>query len=522
MADLSVVGARAGRREWLGLAVLVLPTLLVSADVSVLFLALPKLSMALGADTTQQLWIVDIYGFTLAGFLVTMGSLGDRIGRRKLLLWGVGAFGAASVVAAFSTSPQMLIAARAVLGVAGATLAPCTLSLISNIFHRPNERNVAIGVWTSCFVGGMAIGPLVGAALLSVFWWGSAFLVGVPIMVVVLVLVPLLLPEYRAARTAGRLDPLSVVLVLGTVLPLVYGLKELVNVGVQPVPLVALAIGLLLGLAFVRRQNRLATPLLDLRLFGNRTFRTALLLMLVCSAVLGGVYLLVSLDLQLVHGLSPLSAGLWLLVPIGCATLSSLAAPVLAGRYRPGTVVVGAIGVTVIGLLVLVFGDPGGHVGVLVVGFSGLNLGIVPLVVLTTGLTLGSVPPEQAGAASGVSETGGELGFALGVAVLGSLSTLVYRTQVTYSLPTGTTARAARSATDSLAGATADHVPGAVLHVARTAFSTGLTVVAAVSAAALAVLAVAAAVQLRHLPPAGPDEPGEAPAQEPVAAASAR
>lgn len=520
MTDLGATAARAGRREWLGLAVLVLPILLVSADVSVLFLALPKLSMALGADTTQQLWIVDIYGFTLAGFLVTMGSLGDRIGRRRLLLWGVAAFGAASVVAAYSTSPQMLIGARAVLGVAGATLAPCTLSLISNMFHRPNERNLAIGIWTSGFIGGMVIGPLVGAVLLSAFWWGSAFLVGVPIMVVVLALVPLLLPEYRAPERAGRLDLVSVVLVLGTVLPLVYGLKELVNDGVQPVPLLALAVGLVLGLMFVQRQNRLATPLLDLRLFGNRTFRTALLLTLVCSAVLGGVYLLVSLDLQLVHGLSPLRAGLWLLVPIGCATVSSLAAPVLAGRFRPSTVVVGAIGVTVIGLLVLAFADPSTHLGALVVGFCGLNLGIVPIVVLTTGLTLGSVPPEQAGAASGVSETGGELGFALGVAVLGSLSTLVYRTQVTYSLPTGTHAATARSATDSLAGATADRLPAAVLHVARTAFATGLTVVAAVSAAALVVLAATAVVRLHDLPAAGPDEPDTAPERQPVAAAS--
>jgi len=200
---------RATRREWLGLAVLALPTLLLSLDISVLYLALPQLSIDLGADSTQQLWILDIYSFMLAGFLVTMGTLGDRIGRRRLLLIGAVAFGVTSVLAAYATSPEMLIATRALLGISGATLMPSTMALIRNMFRDPKQMAAAIGIWFACFMGGMTLGPLVGGALLSTFWWGSAFLLGVPFMALLLVTGPVLLPEYRDG-TAGRLDLASV------------------------------------------------------------------------------------------------------------------------------------------------------------------------------------------------------------------------------------------------------------------------------------------------------------------------
>jgi MFS transporter, DHA2 family, multidrug resistance protein len=193
----------AGRREWVGLAVLALPTLLLSLDMSVLYLALPYLSADLGASATQQLWIMDIYGFMIAGFLVTMGTLGDRIGRRRLLMTGGVAFAVASVFAAYSTSPEMLIVTRALLGIAGATLMPSTLALISTMFRDQHQRGVAIAVWMTCFMGGMTVGPLVGGLLLQSFWWGSAFLLGVPVMAVLLVAAPALLPEYRDATPAG-------------------------------------------------------------------------------------------------------------------------------------------------------------------------------------------------------------------------------------------------------------------------------------------------------------------------------
>ncbi len=209
---------RAGRREWIGLAELALPTLLLALDISVLFLALPELSADLGADRTEQLWITDIYGFMVAGLLVTMGTLGDRIGRRRLLLAGAAAFAAASVLAAYASSPEMLIAARALLGVAGATLGPSTLALISSLFADPAQRGQAIALWFSCFLAGGALGPLVGGVLLELFWWGSVVLVGVPVMALLLVLGPRLLPEDRAPD-AGRLDPASVALALAAMLP---------------------------------------------------------------------------------------------------------------------------------------------------------------------------------------------------------------------------------------------------------------------------------------------------------------
>ncbi|MBX6722659.1 MAG: MFS transporter, partial [Dactylosporangium sp.] len=253
---------RAGRRQWAGLAVLALPTLLVSIDVFVMLLALPRLSADLGADATQQLGIMDIYGFMVSGFLITMGNLGDRIGRRRLLMAGAAGFGLASLAAAFATSPGMLIAARGLLGVAGATLAPSTLALISTMFRDPRQRSLAIGVWLVCFMGGATIGPVVGGAMLANFWWGSVFLLGVPAMALLLVLGPLVLPEDRNPDAVPP-DLLSVALSLAAILPVIYGLKELARHGWQPLPAAALAAGGALGVVFARRQRALAHPLLD-------------------------------------------------------------------------------------------------------------------------------------------------------------------------------------------------------------------------------------------------------------------
>jgi DHA2 family multidrug resistance protein-like MFS transporter len=504
----------AGRRAWIGLAVLALPTLLLALDVSVLFLALPHLAADLHASSTQQLWIMDIYGFMIAGFLVTMGTLGDRIGRRKLLLTGAAAFGVASVAAAWSTSAEMLIAARALLGIAGATLAPSTLALISTLFQNPRQRGVAIAVWFSCFMGGSALGPVVGGVLLETFWWGSVFLLGVPVMVLLLATGPVLLPEYRDPN-AGRLDPASVALSLATILPVVYGLKELAKGGLQTLPILAIVTGAVLGVVFVRRQRRLSSPLLDVRLFGIRSFSAALAIMLVGGVIIGGTFLFVAQYLQMVAGLTPLRAGLWQ-VPSALAMIAGIMlAPAIARRVRPAFVMAAGLAIAAAGFLVVAQVDSSGGLAVLVVGLviaffgNGLPGG------LGVDLIVGSAPPEQAGSASSMNETTAELGIALGVATLGSVGTAVYRTQLAGGMPAGVPADVAQTAREGIASAVAaaPRLPGQLgpelLDVAREAFTAGLNITAGLGALLCIVLAVLAAVTLRHVRPSGRAQPDQ-------------
>jgi DHA2 family multidrug resistance protein-like MFS transporter len=497
---------RAGRREWIGLAVLALPTLLVSIDVFVMLLAVPRLSDALVADSTQQLWIMDIYGFMLSGFLVTMGNLGDRIGRRKLLLLGAGAFSVASVLSAYSTSPGMLIAARALLGIAGSTLAPSSLALISNMFRDPKQRALAIGMWLVCFMAGAVIGPVVGGVLLEHFWWGSVFLLGVPAMLLLLVLGPVLLPEYRSAQ-AGRLDLISVALSLATILPVIYGLKELAKDGWQPLPIGAVVAGLAVGWVFIGRQRTLPDPLLDLRLFANRAFSTALGSMLFGTMLTGATMVFVTQHLQLVEGLSPLHAGLCMLPGVAASTVSFQVSPLLARRIRPAYLIGAGLMVSATGLLVLTQVGATSGLATLVAGFVLSNLGAGPLVTLGTDLVLGAAPREKAGAAAAISETSNELGFALGIATLGSLGTAVYRAQIAHAIPAGIPASAASAARDTLAGATeaTAHLPSqlgaALLLPAREAYTSGMHVVVAISAVILIGVAICAVTLLRQVRP---------------------
>ncbi|WP_258563530.1 MFS transporter, partial [Streptomyces phytophilus] len=429
---------RAGPREWAGLAVLAVPTVLLGLDVTVLYLALPALAAELHPSGTQALWIMDAYGFLIAGFLVTMGTLGDRFGRRRLLLIGAAAFGAASVAAAYAPGPEALIAARLLLGVAGATLMPSTLSLISNLFRDPRQRGLAFAIWAAMFSLGVALGPVAGGALLEYFWWGSAFLMGIPVMVLLLVAGPLLLPESRDPD-AGRVDAASVVLSLGTMLPVTYAIKELAH-GVAAVPLLAAAVGIGAGALFLRRQRQLASPLLDLGLFADRSFRSALLILLVGTVAVSGTYLFVTQYLQLVEGQSALRAGLWLLPPAGVLIVASVTAPAFARRFGPGAVMGAGLVSAAVGFLLLSRVEPGGSgdIAVILVAYAMVNSGIGPVLALGTELVVGSAPPEKAGAASAISETSSELGVALGVAVLGSVGTAVYRSGVGDGVPRGT------------------------------------------------------------------------------------
>ena len=478
---------RAGRREWIGLGVIALPCLLYAMDLTVLELAVPQLSMDLRPSSAQLLWILDIYGFLVAGSLITMGTLGDRIGRRRMLLIGAATFGVGSILAAFSRSAEMLIATRALLGVAGATLAPSTLSLIRNMFLDEQQRRTAIGVWITSYSVGGAIGPLIGGVLLEHFWWGSVFLIGLPVMVLLLVVGPVLLPEYRDPD-AGRLDLISAVMSLASVLLVVYGLKKTAENGPGWLPVLCVLAGVAIGYAFVYRQKKLQDPLIDIALFRLPAFSAALASYMMATFVAFASYFFIAQYLQLVLGLSPLRAGLWTLPFMLGFVAGSNVTPILARRIRPAFLIAGGFVVAAVGFLILVLVDRSSPLITVVIASTIFSLGLSPAFTLSNDVILAVAPPRKAGAAAAISETSSELGGALGIAMIGSLGTAIYRRAMTGGVP-----EAAR-ATLGGALATAKSLPAPLgaelLANARDAFTHGLQV----SAIVCAILAVATAV----------------------------
>jgi DHA2 family multidrug resistance protein-like MFS transporter len=476
----STPAPKATRREWIGLGVLTLACLVYAMDLTVLNLAIPRLSADLKPSSAQLLWIIDIYGFLVSGALITAGTLGDRIGRRKLLLVGAAWFAVASLFAAFSTSPEMLIASRAAMGLAGATIAPSTLSLIFAMFLDPKQRTTAIGMWIAAYSAGSAVGPVLGGILLEFFWWGSVFLLGVPVMVLLLILGPRMLPEYKDPN-AKRLDLRSAAMSLAAILSIIYGLKEMAQDGVALLPVLSILVGLAIGFAFVRRQLTLAAPMIDVRLFRNRAFTASLGTYMLSIFVAVGYFLFIAQYLQLVLGMSPLVAALWSLPSAAGFTVGSVIAPRIIHRFRP-SIVMG------VGLALAAVGT------VLLLGLNGPEL------------IVGSAPPEQAGAATGMSETSGELGGALGIAVLGSLGTVIYRSEIAAKMPASVPPEAAEAARDTLGGAVAvaselpPDVAAALLAAARVAFVDGIHVVAAITVIVALAAAIGAAKMLWTVP----------------------
>jgi DHA2 family multidrug resistance protein-like MFS transporter len=518
-ADVS----RAGRREWIGLAVLALPCLLYSLDLTVLHLAVPQLSAELKPSSVELLWIIDIYGFLVAGSLITMGSLGDRVGRRRMLLIGAGAFGLASVLAAFSTSAEMLIASRAVLGLAGATVAPSTLSLIRNMFLDPGQRTFAISIWVTSFSVGGVIGPLLGGLALEFFWWGAVFLLAVPVMVLVLAVGPLLLPEYRDPA-AGRPDLASAALSLAAVLAAIFGLKQLAQDGPGWVPACSILAGLALGTLFVRRQLTLADPLIDLQLFRIPAFSASLATYGLSIFIMIGGFLFLPQYLQLVLGLPPLEAGLWTLPWALSLVVGSLLTPLLVRRVRPALLMAAGLAVAAAGFAAFARVDAASSLALFVLGTAAFSLGMSPVFTLTTDLVIGSAPPERAGAASGISETCAEFGGALGIAVFGSLGIAIYRGAMAAAVPTGVPSEAAAAARDTLGGAAAiagqlpDQLGAELLLAAHNAFIQGLQVSAVISAVGSIGLALFVALVLDR--GRGADRPAEQPSLERESAAA--
>ncbi|MGH3436070.1 MAG: MFS transporter [Sciscionella sp.] len=485
--------------RWLALGVLVLAVLLVTLDVTVLVVATPHLSEDLAPSGTQLLWIGDVYSFVIAGLLVSMGSLGDRIGRKKLLLIGAVAFGAASVLCAYAQNPEMLIAARALLGVAGATLMPSTLALIANIFPDPRQRSLAIGIWGAAASAGEAVGPLVGGLLLEHFWWGSVFLINVPVAVVLVAAGIWLLPESRDPNP-GPWDLPSVGLSLVGMVAVVYAVKGIAVHGVSGDVVAAAALGVAGLFWFGRRQLRLASPLLDMRLFAHRGFSGSVAANLVTILGLTGLVFFLSQFLQLVQDRSPLQAGMFSVPTAVGAVGAGLVAGVVARRTSVRVAVCGglvAVGLALAGCSAIT-ANTSFVVLAMALFIAGLGSGLTFAV--TVDAILSTVPKDQAGAASAVAETGYELGAALGIAVLGSIVTGIYRG---YTTPADIPATVADTAHDSLGSAieAAGKLPtdqgASLLSVARDAFTHGFQVATGVGSAILLATAVAAWFLLR-------------------------
>ena len=500
--DVAPVAEKADRRAWIGLAALALPAFIYSMDLTVLHLAVPQITQALKPTSAQLLWMVDIYGFMIAGALVTMGTLGDRIGRRLLLLIGAAAFGVTSLMAAFAPSAEMLVVARALQGLAGATLAPSTLSLIRNMFHDEYERRFAIGVWVAAFSVGAVAGPLVGGAILSQFWWGAVFLINVPIMLLLLAVGPVLLPEFRDPH-AGRMDVVGAAQSLAAVLLLIYGMKRIAEAGPQAVNFFAILAGVLIGIAFFRRQARLADPLIDVTLIRKRTFAAALGANIAGPFIVIGVFLFLAQYLQLVLGMGPLEAGLWL-APSGMVfAVGSLAAAPLVRVFSPARILTAGFLLSAVGFVILTWIESAEGPELALVAMLVFSAGIAPLGTITTDLILGAAPPERAGAASAISETSFEFGGALGIAVLGSVVTAAYRTAMDRADLDGLPAHAVTEAKDTLGGAiavaeTLSADRGAVLlETARDAFVHAFAVSAGISALLSFAAALMAAAFLR-------------------------
>ncbi|WP_107659255.1 MFS transporter [Nocardia suismassiliense] len=474
MADSPKGGAPL--RSWAGLAVLVLPVLMISMETSVLYLGMPNVAAALHPSATAEIWILDIFGFSLAALLVTMGNVGDRIGRRKMLLAGAAVFGSASIVAAFAPNVGVLIAARALLGVGSAMLLPASLALIANLFTGARARSAAVGVWTAFFAGGAAAGSVIGGTLLYEFWWGSVFLINVPVVLVMLVAAPFLVPEYQEPEP-GPLDIMSVGLFAAAVLPLVFAVKRAAATGVDLLTTVSAVMGVGMLVWFVRRQRELPTPLLDLSLLRRRSFATVIAAASIGALSWAGMSYLTCAYRQSVLGWNVLDAAL-LGIPMAAAVFVASVAGVRVGaRWGATRTILLALGSAALGNLVLILtGVDTGYLWYLT-GSTIAGLGYGVLFTFASDAAVSSVPLDEAGAAAGISETSLELGSGLGISLLGSVSTAIFRSGGDF----------APTLAETLTHANGDTT---IIDSARAAFVTGMHLAILAGTAALVLTAV--------------------------------
>jgi DHA2 family multidrug resistance protein-like MFS transporter len=498
--DGATTPPRASVRNWLALAVLMLPVLISSVDNTVLSFALPVISESLRPSAAAQLWIIDAYPLVLAGLLVAMGNLGDRWGRRRLLLIGATGFALVSIVAAFAPTAELLILARVGLGFFGAMLMPSTLSLLRSIFLDREQRRLAIAIWAAGFAAGSALGPIVGGVLLEHFWWGSVFLIAVPVLIPLLVFAPLLVPESRDPNP-GRIDVASIGLTMVTLVPVVFAIKEFATDGFAWSQVLLVLVGAAAGTLFVRRQLSRENPMLDMRLFRRGAFTGAVLINLVSVFSLVGFLFFVSQHLQLVLRLSPLDAAFALVPGLIVMIVAGLVVVPIVRIIRPSFVV--AVGLALAGAayaIIMVTGQDATE-ATLMIAFAVLGLGIGAAETISNDLIISSVPVDKAGAASGVSETSYELGAVLGTAVLGSILTAAYRRGV--SLPAGLSTEDAATARETLGGAVSvgESIGGPagyrLLESARGSFDSGVVLTSGIGVGLMALAIVLALVSLR-------------------------
>ncbi|WP_309068422.1 MFS transporter [Microbacterium sp.] len=491
-----IADQRTDWRGWVALAVLMLPVLLVSVDNTILNFALPAIARDLEPSSAEQLWIIDAYSLVLAGLLVTMGSLGDRFGRRRMLLWGAVGFTAVSVLAVFAPTAGWLIAARAAMGLFGASLMPSTMSLLRGIFPNRDQRRIAIAIWAGMFSAGAALGPIVGGFLIENLPWQSVFLLAVPVLAVLLVLAPIFVRESRDPHP-GPVDAASIVLSMLALAPVAYGIKEVAVhgwAGAAPI-----AVGALFGWLFVRRQLRMPTPMLDMSLFARAAFSGSLLVNLCSVIALVGFLYFVSQHLQLIVGLSPMVAGFALVPGMALSILGGLAVTPIARRFSAAVVVPSCLSLAFVGYLLVA--AAGGHdLWLLVIAFALLGAGVGAAETVSGELILANAPAAKAGAASAVSETAYELGAVLGTSVLGGILTASYRS--TLVIPAGVPDVLAGHARETLAGAmnAADELGGpvgrALRDAAAHAFDGGVTVTSLIGAALVVLAALIGASTL--------------------------
>jgi DHA2 family multidrug resistance protein-like MFS transporter len=477
--------SRARPRDWVGLGLLAVPCMLISVNSNLLNLALPQLAAELRPSATQLLWISDIYVFLVAGLLLPMGLLADRFGRRRLLLLGAAVFGLASVAAAVSGTAAGLLICRGLIGVGSAMLGPSTLSLIRSMFGVPAQRAVALGIWTASFALGGILGPLVGGVLIEAVSWRAIFLVTPGAMLVLLVLGPFTLPEYRSDRVR-RVDVVGVALAIVGLLATTYAIKQL---SAQAAPLIPITtgvagVGLLIG--FLRRQRRVADPVLDLGLFRARAYTVPLAGNALAFAVLYGTQLLIGQYLQAVLGLSPLEAGLWTIPSAAAYALGGLIAPGLGSRLGAGRLLGIGLAVSAVGFgTVAAVGTTTGLL-VFVLGSIVYSVGLAPVYQVTTDSAVAALPADKAGVAGATLETITNLGGALGIALFGSLAGAVYRRG---TVGTGTDTQTIGDALDRAARLSPPQA-AEVIHAAQLAFVHGFRLVAAVGAVLLLLTAV--------------------------------